>query len=124
MRLGFIGTGKIASSVVTGICRSKITFTKILLSPRNKNVAKNNKVVYRLSKIVIFRFSLVQNSRRSRGIALRDRASIPDWWRCCEICDHFELTYFQFQSIQSQAILFQSHQFQCNQSPQILGTDN
>ena len=43
MRLGFIGTGKITSSVVTGICRSKITFIKILLSPRNKNVARKLK---------------------------------------------------------------------------------
>ena len=40
MKLGFIGTGKITSSVVTGICRSKISFKKILLSPRNRNVAK------------------------------------------------------------------------------------
>ena len=47
MRLGFIGTGKIASSVVTGICRSKITFTKILLSPRNKNVARKLKKQFR-----------------------------------------------------------------------------
>ena len=43
MRLGFVGTGKITSSVVTGICRSKINFTKILLSPRNRNVAKKLK---------------------------------------------------------------------------------
>ena len=43
MRLGFIGTGKITSSVVTGICRSKITFTKILLSSRNRNVASKLK---------------------------------------------------------------------------------
>ena len=28
MKLGFIGTGKITSSVVTGICRSKISFKK------------------------------------------------------------------------------------------------
>ena len=47
MRLGFIGTGKITSSVVTGICRSKITFTKILLSPRNKNVARKLKKQFR-----------------------------------------------------------------------------
>ena len=40
MKLGFIGTGKITSSVVTGICKSKITFKKIILSPRNRNVAK------------------------------------------------------------------------------------
>ena len=43
MKLGFVGTGKITSSVVTGICRSKISFQKILLSPRNKNVAKRLK---------------------------------------------------------------------------------
>ena len=40
MKLGFIGTGKITSAVVTGICRSKISFKKIILSPRNRNIAK------------------------------------------------------------------------------------
>jgi len=40
MKLGFIGTGKIASSVITGICTSKISFIKILVSPRNKSVAQ------------------------------------------------------------------------------------
>ena len=39
MKLGFIGTGKIASSVITGICNSKISFAKILISPRNKKIA-------------------------------------------------------------------------------------
>ena len=47
MHLGFIGTGKITSSVVTGICRSKISFKKIKLSPRNKNVAKKLKRQFR-----------------------------------------------------------------------------
>jgi pyrroline-5-carboxylate reductase len=47
MKLGFIGTGKITSSVVTGICRSKITFIKILLSPRNRNLAKKLKKQFR-----------------------------------------------------------------------------
>ena len=47
MNLGFIGTGKITSSVVTGICRSKISFNKILLSPRNRNVAKKLKRQFR-----------------------------------------------------------------------------
>ena len=28
MKLGFIGTGKITSSVVTGICRSDLSFKK------------------------------------------------------------------------------------------------
>ena len=50
MKLGFIGTGKIASSVITGICNSNISFTKILISPRNKLIASNlrkkfNKVI-------------------------------------------------------------------------------
>jgi pyrroline-5-carboxylate reductase len=43
MKLGFIGTGKIASSVITGICNSKIIFTKILISPRNKLIAQKLK---------------------------------------------------------------------------------
>ncbi len=47
MNLGFIGTGKITSSVVTGICRSKISFKKIILSHRNKNVAKKLKKQFR-----------------------------------------------------------------------------
>ena len=47
MNLGFIGTGKITSSVVTGICRSKITFVKIILSPRNRSVAKKLKKKFR-----------------------------------------------------------------------------
>ena len=47
MNLGFIGTGKITSSVVTGICRSRINFKKIILSPRNRNVAKKLKRQFR-----------------------------------------------------------------------------
>ena len=47
MNLGFIGTGKITASVVTGICRSKISFKKIVLSPRNRNIAKKLKKKFR-----------------------------------------------------------------------------
>jgi pyrroline-5-carboxylate reductase len=43
MKLGFIGTGKIAFAVITGICNSTISFNKILVSPRNKLIAKNLK---------------------------------------------------------------------------------
>ena len=43
MNLGFIGTGKIASSVITGISTSKISFNKIIISPRNKSIAKDLK---------------------------------------------------------------------------------
>ena len=41
MKLGFIGTGKIASSVILGVCRSKIKFSQIIVSPRNKRIANN-----------------------------------------------------------------------------------
>ena len=47
MRLGFIGTGKIASSVITGICNSKISFKKILVSARNRNIAQKLKRKFR-----------------------------------------------------------------------------
>ena len=47
MNLGFIGTGKIASSVIEGICASKISFKKIFISPRNKNIAKTLKNKFR-----------------------------------------------------------------------------
>ena len=40
MKLGFIGTGVIASSVISGVCRSRISFQKIIVSPRNRNVAQ------------------------------------------------------------------------------------
>jgi len=51
MKLGFIGSGKIASSVITGICTSKISFTKILISPRNKSTAQ--KLKKKFKKIII-----------------------------------------------------------------------
>ena len=43
MNLGFIGTGKIASSVITGICKSNISYKQIIISPRNKKIARNLK---------------------------------------------------------------------------------
>jgi len=58
MNIGFIGTGKIASAVITGISKSNIIYKKILISPRNKataeklkkkikklNIAKNNQEI-------------------------------------------------------------------------------
>ena len=47
MKLGFIGTGKITSSVVTGICSSNLSYNKIILSPRNRNIAKRLKKNFR-----------------------------------------------------------------------------
>tara|TARA_Y100001935_G_scaffold113144_1_gene93772 strand:- start:199 stop:966 length:768 start_codon:yes stop_codon:yes gene_type:complete len=51
MKLGFIGTGKIASSVITGICKSSIKYNKIFVSLRNKKISKQLKK--RFKKIVI-----------------------------------------------------------------------
>ena len=55
MKLGFIGTGKITSSVVTGICGSKISYEKIILSPRNRIIAqklKKDLTKFQLLKII------------------------------------------------------------------------
>ena len=51
MKLGFIGTGKISSSVITGICKSSISFKKIFISQRNKKTSRQLKK--RFSKIII-----------------------------------------------------------------------
>ena len=51
MKLGFIGTGKIASSVITGICNSNVSFTKILISSRNKLIA--SKLRKKFNKVII-----------------------------------------------------------------------
>ena len=53
MKLGFIGTGKIASSVITGICGSSIKYSKICISSRNSKIAKGLKK--RFKKISIER---------------------------------------------------------------------
>jgi pyrroline-5-carboxylate reductase len=51
MKLGFIGTGKITSAVVTGICRSNISYKKIIISHRTKSVAQ--KLKKKFKKITI-----------------------------------------------------------------------
>ena len=40
MKLGFLGTGHIASSVIEGIFKSNLKIQKIFISPRNKTIAK------------------------------------------------------------------------------------
>ena len=61
MKLGFIGTGKIASSVITGICNSKISFTKILISPRNKKIATSLKKKFKKVEIAKDNKEIVNN---------------------------------------------------------------
>ena len=53
MKLGFIGTGKIASSVITGICKSSIKYNKIFISSRNNKISKQLKKKFK--RIVIER---------------------------------------------------------------------
>ena len=51
MNIGFIGTGKIASAVITGISKSNINYKKIIISPRNKEIAKKLKKKFKIIKI-------------------------------------------------------------------------
>ena len=51
MNLGFIGTGKIASSIIFGIFKSNLKINKIYISSRNRNIAK--KLKGRFSRIKI-----------------------------------------------------------------------
>ena len=53
MKLGFIGTGKIASAVIEGICSSRISCKKIFISSRNNIIAKRLKQKFK--KIVIYK---------------------------------------------------------------------
>ena len=66
MNLGFIGTGKIASSIIYGIFKSKLKINKIYISSRNRNIAKklsvkfkkvkslkNNQDIINLSSVII-----------------------------------------------------------------------
>jgi pyrroline-5-carboxylate reductase len=62
MRLGFIGTGKIASSVITGICNSSIIYENIIISPRNKKIANNLKKRFKKIKIAKNNQEIINNS--------------------------------------------------------------
>ena len=62
MRLGFIGTGKIASSVITGICNSSIIYKNIIVSPRNKKIANNLKKRFKKIKIAKNNQEIINNS--------------------------------------------------------------
>ena len=62
MKLVFIGTGKITSAVITGICTSKIPFQKILVSPRNRNIAQKLKKRFRKVNIAKTNQEIVDKS--------------------------------------------------------------
>ena len=52
MILGFIGTGKISSSIIYGIFKSKLKVRGIYISSRNKNIAKKLSKKFRQVKIL------------------------------------------------------------------------
>ena len=62
MKLGFIGTGKIASSVITGICGSSIKYSKIFISSRNSKIAKGLKKKFKKISIEKNNQKIVDNS--------------------------------------------------------------
>ena len=51
MKLGFIGTGKITSAVITGICTSNISYKRIVISHRNKSISQS--LIKKFKKITI-----------------------------------------------------------------------
>ena len=62
MKLGFIGTGKIASSVITGICGSSIKYNKIFISSRNSKIAKRLKKKFNKISIEKNNQKIIDNS--------------------------------------------------------------
>ena len=62
MKLGFIGCGKIASSVIAGISKSSIKYSKIFISERNKNISKGLKKTYKKIFIEKNNQKIVDNS--------------------------------------------------------------
>ena len=52
MILGFIGTGKISSSIIFGIFKSKLKIKRIYISSRNRNIAKKLSKSYRKIKVL------------------------------------------------------------------------
>ena len=62
MKLGFIGCGKIASSVISGISKSSIKYSEILISERNKKISKKLKKRYKKILIEKNNQKIVDNS--------------------------------------------------------------
>ena len=52
MILGFIGTGKISSSIIFGIFKSKLKIKRIYISSRNRNIAKKLTKKFRSIKVL------------------------------------------------------------------------
>ena len=62
MKLGFIGTGKISSSVIMGICTSHIRYRKIFISSRNIKIARTLKKKFKKISIEKDNQKIIDNS--------------------------------------------------------------
>ncbi len=89
MILGFIGIGKIASSVVIGICNSKINYKHIILSPRNRKlantlkkkfkkitIAKNNQEVINKSNWVFLSVTPIVGKKIIKNLKFRSNQTV------------------------------------------------
>ena len=61
MILGFIGTGKISSSIIFGIFKSKLKIKRIYISSRNRNIAKKLSKSYPKTLCNILQEPLIRN---------------------------------------------------------------
>ena len=62
MKLGFIGTGEITKAVVQGIIKSKIKFSKIYISRRNKKNSSNLRKLSRKISIILDNQEIINKS--------------------------------------------------------------
>ena len=62
MILGFIGTGKISSSIIFGIFKSKLKVKKIYISSRNANIAKKLAKRFKSVKILKYNQEIIDKS--------------------------------------------------------------
>ena len=53
MKIGFIGTGKITSSIIYGIFKSKLKISRIYISSRNKSIA--NKLSNKFKPVIVIK---------------------------------------------------------------------
>ena len=62
MKIGFIGTGKITSSIIYGIFKSKLKISKIYISPRNRSLANKLSKKFKSIKIAKNNQEIIDNS--------------------------------------------------------------
>ena len=62
MKIGFIGAGKIASSIIYGIFKSKLKISKIYISPRNRSLANKLSKKFKSIKIAKNNQEIIDNS--------------------------------------------------------------